>query len=77
MFRDKKYEKAFALRVINSYKDLHFLKHNFETLWSEYNDYVKMIPSFGAIMFSKKFMKILTSKSIYRLSFSSYTVRTL
>lgn len=35
---------------------------DFEAKWSEYLDYKRMIPSFGAVIFSKGFNKILFGK---------------
>ena len=64
LYSDKKFEKIFAKRVIERLQELRYLNRDFEKYWNEYHQYVKMIPSFGAIMFSKKFKKILTSKSI-------------
>ena len=44
------------------WKDLKDVEKNFEAKWLEYQKYKKLIPSFGAVIFSKRSKKMLFSR---------------
>eukprot|EP00347_Sterkiella_histriomuscorum_P013761 403363471 len=56
---DRKYEMRFAQRICQRWSGLSHVLQNFESKFEEYKQYLQMIPSFGALMFSKKFEKLL------------------
>ena len=60
---DKKYEKKFALKMCHRWSGLKHILSDFDKNWEEYLQYIMMIPSFGALMFSKRFQKILFGKN--------------
>lgn len=45
-------------------KSLESVVSKFEECWNEYQDYKKMVPSYGAVIFSKGFNKILFGKAL-------------
>jgi hypothetical protein len=59
MTSDKKYEKKFAKVLCSRLQTLQPILQDFEAKWNEYQDYKRIIPSFGAVIFSKGFSKIL------------------
>ena len=62
MSSDKKYEKKFAKVVCSRLQSLYPVLQDFEAKWNEYHDYKRIVPSYGAVIFSKGFNKILFGK---------------
>jgi len=73
--RSKNFEKSFSRAICQRWCELHPILPHFDRLFVEYVDYRNMIPSFGAVMFSKGFHKILFSKLLVNKAHSRVQAR--